>query len=243
MSEKRLVWDLPVRIFHWLLAVSLLGSWYTADMSSKGEFITIGETSYGYAEVHFWLGYLALGLVAFRILWGFFGPRHARFFNFVPGPGRFFTYSRKFFRRDSPPAVGHNPMGAVVVILMLLMVGAQAVTGLFLIDNTDIFSAPYHPAVAEETSRKMMSFHHINFEVLQWVVLLHVVAIFFYLFYKRQNLLGPMFSGRKPGELVPPAEAIQGSQLWKALILVLVAAGIVWLVLAQAPPPPSFDEY
>jgi len=67
-------------------------------------------------------------------------------------------------------------------------------------------------------------------------VLVHVIAILFYLFYKRQNLVGPMFSGRKHGHVVPEVEAISSSQLWKALILALVAGGIVWLVLSRAPP-------
>jgi cytochrome b len=241
MSEKRLVWDLPLRLFHWLLVISLLASWYTAEQSSKGEFIELFGKQYGYAEVHFWLGYWALGLICFRILWGFVGPRHARFSNFVPGPRRFFAYASKFLRRDSPHAVGHNPMGAVMVLVMLLMVGAQAVTGLFLVDNTDIFSAPYHFTVAESTSSKLMTFHHWNFKVLQWIVVLHVVAILFYVLFKRQNLVGAMLTGRKPHGLVSETEAITGSQLFKALIVVLVAAGIVWLVLSQAPPPPAAD--
>lgn len=236
MSEKRLVWDLPLRLFHWLLVISLLASWYTAEMSSKGEFIELGGKSFGYAEVHFWLGYWALGLICFRILWGFVGPKHARFASFIPGPRRFATYAGKFFRRDSRPSTGHNPMGAPVVLLMLLLVGAQAVTGLFLVDNTEIFSAPYHATVGEGTSSKLMSFHHFNFHLLQWVVVVHVAAILFYALYKRQNLVSPMVTGRKPGELVPDAEAIPGSQLLKALIVALIAAGIVWLVLSQAPP-------
>jgi cytochrome b len=241
MSEKRLVWDLPLRIFHWVLVLSLLASWYTAEMSSKGEFVEFRGQQYGYAEVHFWLGYWALGMILFRVMWGFVGPRHARFASFVPGPRRFLAYARGFLRRDSQPTPGHNPMGALVVLLMLLMVGAQATAGLFLIDNTDIFAAPYHAAVTESTASKLMHFHHLNFAVLQWVVVLHVVAILFYRFYKRQNLVGPMFTGRKSGELVSPDEAIEGSQLWKALIVALAAAGIVWLILSLAPPPPSLD--
>jgi len=242
MSEKRLVWDLPLRLFHWLLVLSLLASWYTATMSSKGEFLEFHGRSYGYAELHFWLGYWALGLICFRLLWGFVGPKHARFIGFVPSPARFVAYAGKFFRRDSTPSVGHNPMGAAVVLLMLLMVGAQAVTGLFLVDNTDIFTAPYHALVSDSTAGKLMSFHHFNFKLLQWIVVLHVVAILFYHVYKRQNLIGAMLTGRKDMELVPAAEAISGSQLFKALIVALLAAGIVWLVLSQAPPPPALGD-
>lgn len=244
MSEKRLVWDLPLRLFHWVLVLSLAASWYTAEKTGEGEFLAIGDTQYGYAEIHYWLGYWALGLIVFRILWGIVGPKHARFAGFLPGPGRFFAYASKFFQRNSPPAVGHNPMGAWVVVLLLLMVGAQAVTGLFLIDNTEIFPAPFHFTVEGETVGSLRSFHGINFDVLLWVVGLHVLAILFYRFYKNQNLVPPMIHGYKPASVVPPQEAITSSQLLKALIVALVAAGAVWLVLEQAPEPPAYeDEY
>jgi hypothetical protein len=82
-----------------------------------------------------------------------------------------------------------------------------------------------------------MSFHHINFDVLFYVICLHVAAILFYRVYKRQKLVGPMFSGRKAAEIVPQHETINGSQLLKALIVALVCAGGVYLLLKQAPPP------
>jgi hypothetical protein len=75
------------------------------------------------------------------------------------------------------------------------------------------------------------------------VVSLHVLAILFYRFYKNQNLVGPMFTGRKDASVVSEAEGIKHSQLLKALVVILAAAGIVWFVLSQAPPPPSFEEY
>ncbi len=240
MSEKRLVWDLPLRIFHWLLVLSIAASWYTAD--NGGEYLDIGK-GYTYIEIHFWLGYWGLGLIAFRIIWGFIGPKHARFASFVPGPGRLIAYARGFFKRDSMPAVGHNPMGALVVLLMLLMVGAQAVTGLFLIDNTEIFAAPFHPSVSGETASKLMSFHGWNFDTLFWVICLHVVAILFYRVYKRQRLVWPMVTGQKSGEIVPQHESIRGSQIWKALLVALVCAGGVYLLLQQAPPPAEYGEY
>ena len=245
MSEKRLVWDLPVRLFHWILVLSLLASWYTAEMASKGEFTpawlgpTLGQR--GYAQVHFWLGFWALGLVIFRLIWGFVGPRHARFSSMFKGPGHLLNYASKFHRRDSEPTAGHNPMGAMVVLLMLLMIGAQAVAGLFLIDNTEIFPAPFHAVVSESLANKLMHFHHINFAVLQAVVSLHVLAVLFYQFYKRQNLIGPMVTGYKPAELIEEGEAIKSSQMWKALFVALVAGAIVWLVLSQAPPPADLE--
>lgn len=243
MSEKRLVWDLPLRVFHWLLVLSIAASWYTAENS--GEFLEWGKGDdallISYTEIHFWLGYWALGMMVFRLLWGIVGPKHARFVNFVAGPRKFFTYAGSFFRRDSPASVGHNPMGAAVVVLMLLMVGAQAITGLFLIDNTEIFTAPFYPSVDSSTSGKLMNFHHLNFNTLLAVISLHVVAIIFYRLYKRQRLIGAMITGRKPATIVTETDAITSSQLLKAIIVIAISAGAVYLLLQQAPPPPSFD--
>jgi cytochrome b len=241
MSEKRLVWDLPLRLFHWLLVLSIAASWYTAENSS--EYIELGDTLLSYTQIHYYLGYWALGLIAFRILWGFVGPRHARFASFIPGPSRLLTYARTFLKKDSAPSAGHNPMGAWMVLLMLLMLGAQAASGLFLIDNTEIYPAPFHPSVDAETAGNLGRVHHVNFDALLWVIGLHVLAIVFYRLFKNQNLVLPMITGRKPANLVPADQGIPGSRLILALIVVAVCALAVWWLLQQAPPPPIAEDY
>jgi cytochrome b len=241
MSEKRLVWDLPLRLFHWLLVLSIAASWYTAENSS--EYLELGETLLSYTQIHYYLGYWALGLIAFRILWGFVGPKHARFTSFIPGPARLFIYMRSFLQKDSAPSVGHNPMGAWMVVAILLMVGAQAATGLFLIDNTEIYPAPFHPSVDADTAGSLARFHHLNFDVLLWVIGLHVLAILFYRFFKRQNLVLPMITGRKPAGMVPAEQAIASSRLILAVILVALCVFAVWWLLQQAPPPPAAEDY
>lgn len=227
MPEKRMVWDLPLRLFHWLLVLCISASYATA------------KAGFNWTKYHFWIGYFTLGLVAFRIIWGFVGPRHARFSNFVAGPSRVLAYLRTLFKHDSPPAMGHNPVGALVVILMLLMVGAQATTGLFLIDNTEVWTAPYYPAVSGETASLLGKFHHLNFDVLLWVIGLHVLAIIYYRVYKRQSLVMPMITGRKLAQLVPAQQAIESSQLLKAIIVAALCAGAVYWLIASAPPPPE----
>jgi len=234
-TEKRLVWDLPLRLFHWLLVVSIAASWYTAENSE--EYLTWGEDVISYTQIHFWLGYWALGMIAFRIIWGFVGPKHARFSSFLAGPGKFIRYGRTVFQRSAMPSVGHNPLGGWMVVLMLLMIGAQAATGLFLLDNTEIYPAIYNPSVDAGTAANLGRFHHLNFNVLLWVIGLHVLAIAFYALYKRQNLVGPMFSGHKAAASIPEREAIAGSQLLKALIVALVCAGGVYLLVKMAPAP------
>jgi cytochrome b len=227
MSEKRLVWDLPTRLFHWLLVLCVAGSYATA------------KAGFNWTKVHFWLGYVTLGLVAFRIIWGFVGPRHARFTSFVGGPSRLLAYVRTLLRRDSPSSPGHNPLGGMVVVVMLLMLGAQAITGLFLIDNTEVWTAPYYPAVSAGLAGTLGRIHHLNFDVLMWVIVLHVLAIIFYRVFKRQNLVMPMITGHKSAKLVASQDAIGSSQLVKALVIAALCAGAVYWLIAAAPPPPE----
>jgi cytochrome b len=225
MTDKRLVWDLPLRLFHWALVLSILGSWLTA------------EAGFDWMQIHFYLGFWTLGLVSFRILWGFIGPKHARFASFIPSPKQLVTYARTVFKRDSTPAIGHNPMGGLMVILMILMVAAQATSGLFVTDDI-AWAGPYNPSVSAALAGKLTWFHHLNFNVLAGAIGLHVLAILFYAFYKRQNLVSPMLSGHKPAQ-VAGSDSIPGSQLIKALVLAVVCAGAVYWLISSAPPPPE----
>jgi cytochrome b len=241
MVEKRRVWDLPVRLFHWLLVLNIAASWYTAEHGD--DYLNLGDRAFAYIEIHFFLGYFALALVGFRIIWGIVGPKHARFSNFLAGPKKILAYASTVLRRDAKPSIGHNPLGGWMVALMLAMIGSQAFTGLFMIDNSDIYPAIYHGSVSSELGSAFSRFHHINFDVLLWVVSLHVLAILFYVFYKRQNLVHPMITGKKLATVVPEKEAIASSQLLKALIVALVCAGGIYLLLKNAPPPPVVEEY
>src|SRR5258706_11271525 len=113
------VWDLPVRLFHWALAVVILFSYIS------------GEIGGNWLEWHMYSGFTALGLVLFRVVWGFVGGYHARFANFLRGPGAGMTYLRAFLAGNFQPTVGHNPLGAVSALVLLLSVAVQAVTRLF----------------------------------------------------------------------------------------------------------------
>jgi len=228
MVEKRLVWDLPTRVFHWLLALDILALYLSAEGGTPK------------MEWHFRFGYVALGLVAFRIVWGFVGPRHARFATFLVGPRKLFAYLRGFLKRDSAPAPGHNPAGALMVIVILLMVGLQAVSGLFTYDDI-AFGGPYYGYKGGELQGVMGSIHHRNFSILQWLILAHIGAVLFYLFYKRQNLIGAMFHGRKPANVVSETEAISGSRLVLAVVIGILVAAAIWYVVESAPPPPELE--
>jgi cytochrome b len=225
-EEKRLVWDLPLRLFHWLFAVSIFASWATA------------EAGFDWMEVHFWLGYWTIGLLIFRILWGFIGPRHARFSSFVGTPAAIWRYLRGLFSANPIHSVGHNPAGGIMVIVMLLLVALQVSTGLFATDDI-VWSGPYNPAVSGATADKLTSIHHANFNFILAAVILHVLAIAFYGFVKKQNLAVAMLTGMKPATLVPEHEAISSSQLLKAVIAVLVSGGAVYWLVSAAPPVPD----
>ncbi|HTX25211.1 MAG TPA: cytochrome b/b6 domain-containing protein [Steroidobacteraceae bacterium] len=226
-TEKRLVWDLPLRAFHWLFAASILASWATAEPGS------------GWMPWHMRLGYWMMGLLTFRILWGFVGPRHARFTSFLAGPRAMWRYFKGLVGSDEAiHTVGHNPLGGLMVIVMLLLVAFQVGTGLFATDDI-VWTGPYNPAVTAQTARLLTSLHHKNFNLIWAAIALHVGAITYYAFVKKQNLVPAMLSGWKPAEAVPAGEAITSSELWKALIVMILSTAAVYAVLSGAPPASS----
>jgi cytochrome b len=223
VGERRLVWDLPLRAFHWLFAASILASWGTAKLG------------FAWMQWHIRLGYWMMGLVTFRIVWGVIGPRHARFTSFLKGPGAVMRYARGLGGRgEGAASVGHNPLGGLMVILMLLLVIFQVSTGLFATDDI-AYTGPFNPAVSNSTAELLTSLHHININLIWAAVALHVGAIAYYAFVKRQNLVPAMLHGWKPAEAVPAGEAITSSELWKALAVMIVAAAIVYGILSLAP--------
>ncbi|MBX5460040.1 MAG: cytochrome b/b6 domain-containing protein [Steroidobacteraceae bacterium] len=225
-EEKRLVWDLPLRLFHWLLVLSIAGLWAT------------GEAGFDWMQIHIYLGYWTLGLVVFRILWGFVGPRHARFSSFLKGPAGIWRYAKGLAAGTMIQTAGHNPLGGISVIVMLALVAFQATTGLFATDDI-LWTGPYNSAVSTETADRLTSLHHANFNLILAMVSLHVLAIVFYFFVKKQNLIGAMFHGKKPAAHVPEHEAITRSELTKAVIVIAISAGLVYWLISAAPPPPE----
>jgi cytochrome b len=225
-EDRRLVWDLPLRLFHWLFATSIIACWVSAEL--KDDYVWM-------MQWHFYLGYWIIGLLVFRIIWGLIGPRHARFGSFLAGPLSIWRYLRGIVSGASLYTVGHNPAGGLMVIVMLVLVTIQAVTGLFATDEV-VWSGPYMPAVSKDTARSLTTLHHMNFNWILAAVALHLTAIGFYGLVKRQNLVGAMVTGRKPAAYVPQHEAISSSELIKAMIVCVLSAGLVYYLIAHAPP-------
>lgn len=218
MKSKRttiVVWDLGVRVFHWVLVVLLMALWATAE--SEGDWM----------GVHRWLGTAVLALVLARLIWGFIGSETARFAKFLKGPRAVIGYFRQWRGQgDESLHAGHNPAGGWSVVLLLALLLLQAVTGLF--SNDDIFfEGPLSSLVSKALSDRLTGIHHLLFNALLAAVVLHVVAVVAYWIFKRNNLILPMILGRKrlPAEMAAP----QLRSPWLALvILVVVGALLVW---------------
>jgi cytochrome b len=210
MSRVR-VWDVPTRLVHWLIVLSVAASWWT------------GET--GRMDYHRYSGYLLLGLVSFRIYWGFAGGSTARFRQFVRGPRAIWTYLRGQW--DTQP--GHNPLGAFSVVILLALLAAQIGLGLFAVDVDGIESGPLSTHVSFATGRICAKLHHQVFDLLLVLIVVHIVAVLFYVFVKKQNLITAMFHGRReyPQEL----PAMKSASIARLVIGVVVAAAVAWFLI------------
>jgi cytochrome b len=214
------VWDLGVRFFHWALVTCVVTSFVT---------IKIGGNAMTY---HVWSGYAILSLLLFRILWGFVGGTHARFATFVRGPGAVIAYLKGMFERHAQPAPpGHNPLGALSVLAMLLVLLFQAASGLFA--NDDIaFEGPLYKWAGKELSDRLTHWHHFNEKVIIALVILHLAAIAFYFFRHKDNLVRPMLTGVK--HMTGSAgESRHGSTLL-ALVLLAMCGGAVYMLVNAA---------
>lgn len=230
------VWDLPVRLFHWLTVLSIALLWYSGSVGGMDLDLTLpgGKSLYlSNMDVHMWLGELVLTLVVFRVLWGLLGSTTARFSSFLRGPGAVLDYLKALVRGQTPLTAGHNAGGGWMVVVLLLLLAAQAVTGLFA--NDDLFSeGPLAHLVSSETSGNLTQLHVILFNVLLGAILLHILAVLFYLV-RGKNLIGAMVTGKKPERLVPQEEraGLQMASVWRALILlavsILAVQGLHWL--------------
>ena len=225
MADRKIyVWDLPVRLFHWTLVVLMVVSYVT------------GRAGGDWMKFHFWSGYAILTLVLFRIAWGFAGSTTARFSNFLKGPAAGFAHLREMFLPDGPREAGHNPVGGAMVIVLLFAVLAQAAAGLFAVDtDMGMVNGPLARLVADSAAEKASSFHKFWVNVLIALAAVHVLAAFVYLAWKRQNLIGAMFTGRKPERHVvapgrqPPVLAFASNGF--ALSLLIAAAAIVYFIV------------
>ncbi|HET7865800.1 MAG TPA: cytochrome b/b6 domain-containing protein [Burkholderiaceae bacterium] len=213
------VWDLPTRLFHWLLAACVIASVISAQIG-------------GNAMVwHFRLGYAVLALLAFRVLWGLIGGRWSRFASFIYSPGTVLRYLRGQARSEEHLDVGHSPTGALSVFALLGLLAVQVATGL-VADDEISNTGPLIKFVSGATSSLATSWHKTYGQwLIITLVVLHIAAIVFYFVKKRQNLVGPMLTGDKSLPETVPASADSGRTRGLAVaLLAACAGGVAWLV-------------
>jgi cytochrome b len=215
MTERIKVWDLPLRVFHWVLVAAV-----------SGAFIT-GELGGGLTDWHGRLGTLVLGLLIFRVIWGFAGSRYSRFSSFFPTPAKLRAYLKGELHET-----GHTPLGAIAVITLLVLLAGLVTTGLFA--NDDIaFQGPLFNLIDKDLSDRLSGWHAQIFNLLAVMVVLHLIAIAFYFFIKKNNLVAPMLTGdKKAKDYIHQAvdDHVVNVSLTRFLIVASISAGLTWAI-------------
>ncbi len=224
MPDNRIkLWDLPTRLFHWLLVLLVALAFLTG--LSGGSLMTW----------HGRIGLAILGLLAFRLAWGFIGSTYARFSQFVRGPRTILAYMRGRWH-----GVGHNPLGAVSVLTLLGLLLFQTLSGLVATDDI-AFNGPLHALVPTDTSDWLSGLHRRAIWLIGGLVLLHVGATLFHSLFRKDNLVIPMLTGYKPAQDSTATSATGGGPI-PFLIALVFAATLVWIanggLIAPTPPPP-----
>jgi cytochrome b len=173
-SQKKsiLVWDLPVRVFHWLLVISFAGAWLTSESETQ-------------QMIHYAFGYSACALVLFRIIWGIVGTRYARFTQFIKGPAETIGHIKSLFTGNQHPGLGHNPAGALAMVSLMFLILLTCVTGYWIIK--------------EVLDDVMGEVHEATASLALVVVVIHVAAAIFMSFLHKENLIRPIVTGKKQG--------------------------------------------
>ena len=215
--NRVLVWDLPQRLFHWLLVSLVVVSWVSVSVGGNA------------MQIHLLSGYAVLTLVLFRILWGFVGGRHARFASFLRSPTAAIAYLRTLRRNDAKSYLGHNPAGGWSVVLMLTVLLVQVATGLF--SNDDISAqGPLAKLVGKALSDRITGIHHLNVKLLYVLIALHLSAVAYYFFHRRENLVKSMLDGFKDAAGTDQIASVPGRTWLAALLLAICAAAVYCLV-------------
>jgi cytochrome b len=213
------VWDLPTRVFHWVLALCVVGSIASAKIGGNA------------LEWHMRIGYVVFTLMAFRLLWGLVGGRWSRFASFVYAPGTVLRYLKGASRPDEHHDVGHSPLGAFSVFGLLAILAVQVATGLFA-DDEIATTGPLNRFVSSATGLALTGWHKgWGQGLIIALVVLHVAAIVYYRVRRRRDLVRPMLTGDKTLPPDVPASADgSGARLLAALLAALCGAGVAWLV-------------
>ncbi|PRP70523.1 hydrogenase [Chromobacterium amazonense] len=218
MTQQVKVWDVPTRLFHWTLVVLFGAMWFCAEQGGD------------WLQYHIYCGVALASLLVFRLIWGVVGSQTARFSNFVRGPRTIVRYLKgELPEREAP---GHNPLGGWMVVVMLLALGAQVLTGLFAADvDSYLYDGPLAKHIDSGLAESATGAHKLLFNGLLGLVALHLTAIVLYRVVKKQNLVGPMLTGYKKMAGEKPRLHFAHGAL--ALAALLLSAGGLYFALLR----------
>ncbi|MBN8893050.1 MAG: hypothetical protein BGP12_17515 [Rhodospirillales bacterium 70-18] len=211
------VWDGPTRLFHWAIVLLVTFSYVSIRL--------------GWMDWHMRSGEAVLALLIFRLAWGVVGSQTARFSQFLRGPGAVLGHLRHFARREPDTQVGHNAAGGWMVLAMLGLLLAQAVSGLFANDVDAFVTGPLAGRVSDATGTAALALHYQVFTFIKIIVVLHVAAVLAYAVVKRHNLVRPMITGKKRLPAATRAPRMASPVLAAALFV--AAAALVWVVVTK----------
>lgn len=207
------IWDLPIRLFHWALAISFTVSVLSIEV-------------YGNIEVHFISGLIVFALLIFRLFWGFLGTSTAKFSNFLP------SFSSAYHHLKSEKGsrdIGHSPIAAFAVFTLLIALFIQSVSGMF--NDDDIyFTGPLNRFASTSTVETMSVIHFYTSKLLFALVALHLIAIAWYFFKKKDNLIKPMIFGGK--KTVDPNSPLLQQSIGKPSIGLFIVSATIAIMTA-----------
>jgi cytochrome b len=205
-KQSVLVWDMPVRIFHWLLAISFAGAWLTSESESQ-------------QMIHYAFGYSAVALVLFRVIWGVVGTRYARFGQFIKGPTETIHHIKALLTGNQHAGPGHNPAGALAMISLMILILLIGLTGYWSVkDFLGDFMSEAHEVIADLT---------------MVVVVIHIAAAIIMSFMQKENLIRSMVTGKKHGAA---EQAIRYSMHFVGMGLLLIYAFCFYLIVSGSLP-------
>ncbi|MGF1648947.1 MAG: cytochrome b/b6 domain-containing protein [Hyphomicrobiaceae bacterium] len=219
------VWDVPTRLFHWALVLSIVGSWASYEFSDWLRDPTL--------KIHRYFGYAAVILIVWRLLWGVFGPRAARFAVFVRGPVSVATYTWDLIRLRERPYASHNPLGAYAVLALLGFVLVQSSLGLVAVEHNWTTWGPLSHLIKDGALQSRLTKLHGQFFYWGLLILvgIHVAAALYHSIFRGEPLVRAMVTGRKPAHRYADADAVIGSQ-WSTGTTIGAALG--WLAVSMA---------
>ena len=204
-KQSVLVWDLPVRVFHWLLVLSFAGAWVTAESEAQ-------------QMIHYAFGYTACALVLFRIIWGLIGTRYARFTQFIKGPSKTTQHIKSLLSRQQDHQLGHNPAGALAMVLLMVLILMLGLTGYWIVKDL--------------LGELVGEVHEIIASMAMAVVTIHIAAAILMSFLQKENLIKSMVTGMKMGAIdqaIPSPVYLLGFMLavaWSYMFFLVVSGAL-----------------